>query len=47
MPEETIGKSCYKKSCVGDAADVICCLPPGMTLDDITEKFQWLYGSVE
>ena len=35
------------KSCVGDAADAICCLPPGATLDDIMEKFKWLYGSVE
>ena len=35
------------KSCVGDAADVMCCLPPGATLDDILEKFKWLYGSVE
>ena len=25
----------------------MCCLPPGATLDDILEKFQWLYGSVE
>ena len=35
------------KSCVGDAADALCCLPPGATLDDILEKFKWLYGSVE
>ena len=28
-------------------ADAICCLPPGSTLDDILEKFKWLYGSVE
>ena len=35
------------KSCVGDAADVMCCLPPGVTLDDILEKFKWLYGSIE
>ena len=34
------------KSCVGDAADAICCLPPGATLDDFIEKFKWLYGSV-
>ena len=32
---------------VGDAADAICCLPPGATLNDITKKFKWLYGSVE
>ena len=29
------------KSCVGDAADAICCLLPGTTLDDIIEKFKW------
>ena len=28
-------------------ADAICCLLPGTTLDDILEKFKWLYGSVE
>ena len=32
---------------MGDTADAICCLPPGMTLDEIIEKFKWLYGSVE
>ena len=32
---------------MGDAADAICCLPPGATLDDIIEKFKWLYVSVE
>ena len=32
---------------MGDAADAICCLPTGATLDDIIEKFKWLYGSVE
>ena len=31
----------------GDAADAICCLPPGAMLDDIIEKFKLLYGSVE
>ena len=25
----------------------MCCLPLGATLDDILEKFKWLYGSVE
>ena len=30
-----------------DAADAICCLLPGATLDDILERFKWLYGSVE
>ena len=28
-------------------ADAICCLPPGDTLDNILEKFKWLYGPVE
>ena len=32
---------------MGDAADVICCLPPGAVLDDIIEIFKWLCGSVE
>ena len=32
---------------MGDVADAICCLPPRATLGDITEKFKWLYGSVE
>ena len=32
---------------MGDAADAICCLPPRATLDDIIEKFKWLFGSVE
>ena len=40
-------RAAINKSCVGDAADAICCLPPGATLDDIIEKFKWLYGSVE
>ena len=35
------------KFCVGDTADAMCCLSPGATLDDILEKFKWLYGSVE
>ena len=35
------------KSCVGDAADAMCCLQSGATLDNILEKFKWLYGSVE
>ena len=25
----------------------MCCLPPEATLDDILDKFKWLYGSVE
>ena len=40
-------RAVINRSCVGDAADAICCLPPGTTLDDIIEKFKWLYGSVE
>ena len=35
------------KSCVGDAANAMCCLPPEATLGDILGKFKWLYGSVE
>ena len=37
-------RAAITKSCVGDAADAICCLPPGTTLDDNLEKFKWLYG---
>ena len=44
---EPLVRAAIIKSCVGDAADVMCCLPPGATLDDILEKFKWLYGSVE
>ena len=44
---EQLVRAAINKSCVGDAANVICCLPPGATLDDIIEKFKWLYGSVE
>ena len=40
-------RAVINKSCVGDVADAICCLPPGATLDDIIEKFKWLYGSME
>ena len=40
-------RAAITKPYVGDAADAICCLPPGATLDDILEKFKWLYGSVE
>ena len=39
-------KAAINKSCVGDT-DAICCLPPKATLDDIIEKFKWLYGSME
>ena len=44
---ESLVRAAITKSCVGDAADAMCCLPPGATLDDILEKFKWLYGSVE
>ena len=40
-------RAAITKSCVGDAADAMYCLPPGATLDDILEKFKWLYGSEE
>ena len=40
-------RAAINKSCVGDVADVICCLPPRATLDDIIQMFKWLYGSVE
>ena len=33
-----LGRAAITKSCVGDAADAMCCLPPGATLDDILEK---------
>ena len=44
---EPLVRAAITKSSVGDAADAMCCLPPGATLDDILEKFKWLYGSVE
>ena len=44
---EQLVRGAITKSCVGDTPDAICCLPPGATLDDILEKFKWLYGSVE
>ena len=37
--EQLIGAA-ITKSCVGEAADTMCCLPPGATLDDILEKFK-------
>ena len=40
-------RAAITKSCVGDTADVMCCLPPGAMLDDILEKFKWLYESVK
>ena len=44
---EQLVRAAINKSCVGDEANTTCCLPPGLTLDDIIEKFKWLYGSVE
>ena len=44
---EPLVRAAITKSCVGDAADAKCLLPPGATLDNILEKFKWLYGSVE
>ena len=44
---EQLVRGAITKSCVGDTADAICCLLPGATLDDILERFKWIYGSVE
>ena len=44
---EQLVRAAINKSCVGDAADAICCLPARATLDDIIEKFKWLYGAIE
>ena len=44
---EQFVRAAINKSCVGDVADAVCCLPPRATLDDIIEKFKLLYGSVE
>ena len=44
---EQLVRAAITKSCVGDAVDAMCCLPPGATLDDILEKFKWLYESIE
>ena len=38
---EQLVRAAITKSCVGDAVDAMCCLPP------VLEKFKWLYGSVE
>ena len=40
-------RAAITKSCVRDAVDAMCCFTPGATLDDIVEKFKWLYGSVK
>ena len=44
---EQLVRAAITKSCVGDATDAMCCLPPGATLDAILEKCKWLYGSAE
>ena len=44
---EQLVRAAITKSYVGGAADAMCCLPPGATLDDILENFKSLYGSVE
>ena len=40
---EQLVRADITKSCVGDVADAISCLPPGATLDNIIKKFKWLY----
>ena len=44
---EQLVRAAITKSCIGDVVDVMCCLPPGATLDAILEKFKWLYVYVE
>ena len=44
---EQLVRAAIIQSCVGDATDAMYCLQPGATLDDILEKFKWLYGSRE
>ena len=44
---EPLVRAAITKYCFGDAPDAMCSLPPGAILDDILEKFKWLYGSVE
>ena len=44
---EQLVQAAITKSCIRDAADAMCCLPPGATLDDILEKAKWLTGSTE
>ena len=41
---EQLVRAAITKSCVGDVADAICCLPPRTTLDDILEKFNGYMG---
>ena len=40
-------RAAINKSCVGDVADAISCFPLRAMLNDIIEKFKWLYESVE
>ena len=44
---EQLVRAAITKSCIGDVAEAMCCLPPEDTLDDILEKLNWLYVSVE
>ena len=44
---EQLVRAAITKSCIRNAADAMCCLPPRPTLDDILEMFKWLHGSVE
>ena len=44
---EQLVRAAINKSCAGDVANIICCLLPGVMLDDIIDKFKWVYGSVE
>ena len=44
---EQLVRAAITKSCIGDVAEALCCLPPVVNLDDILEKFKWLYGSIE
>ena len=44
---EPLVRATITKSCVGDTADAMYCLPPKATLDDILEKFKWIYWSLE
>ena len=44
---EQLVRPAINNSYVGDAADAICCLLPGASLDDIIQKIKWLYGSTE
>ena len=43
---EQLVRAAITKSCLGDEADAMCCLPPGATWM-IFGKVKWLYGSVE